>query len=138
VPVLSGLSERRRGLAHDPGILTAYLLPKFHEKRKPWRTCRIHSQEPRPGPRTGPTGTTRQRSRRHQATASAACGRSPSRPQQTRARRHAPGRARQDERGGTAALRTARRAPHPTRAAPRPSPLARASQRAGDPQRAGL
>ena len=26
VPVLSGLSERRRGLAHDHGVLTAYLL----------------------------------------------------------------------------------------------------------------
>jgi hypothetical protein len=40
-PVWSGLSRRRRGPAHYDGILTAYKLPKFREKRNHWRSCAL-------------------------------------------------------------------------------------------------
>jgi hypothetical protein len=40
VPVPSGLSRRHVGPAHDRGNSAAYLLPNFHEKANPPRSCR--------------------------------------------------------------------------------------------------
>src|ERR1700733_2506722 len=64
MPVSSVLCQRRRGSAHDHGVLTAHKLQILHVKRILGDTAPSGVWAPGPSPRTALTGTTRRPSSR--------------------------------------------------------------------------